>query len=41
MDPKSRVNHLKQDNRNYILLEELNLRPSLSYLAKVRNSEEA
>jgi len=41
LDLKSRVNQLKQDTRNYILLEELNLRPSLSYLAKVRNSEEA
>ncbi|MEW6208769.1 MAG: 4Fe-4S dicluster domain-containing protein [Acidobacteriota bacterium] len=37
-DAESRVNHLKHDERDYILLEELNLRPQVSYLAKVRNS---
>jgi molybdopterin-containing oxidoreductase family iron-sulfur binding subunit len=35
---ESRVNRLKHDRRDYILLEELNLRPQISYLAKVRNS---
>ena len=39
-DLKSRVAQLKKSGRNYTLLEELNLRPALSYLAKVRNSEE-
>jgi molybdopterin-containing oxidoreductase family iron-sulfur binding subunit len=39
-DPNSRVNHLKHDARDYILLEELNLRPAISYLAKVQNTEE-
>ena len=36
---KSRVAQLKKSGRNYTLLEELNLRPALSYLAKVRNEE--
>ncbi len=39
-DLKSRVAQLKTSGRNYTLLDELNLRPALSYLAKVRNSEE-
>ncbi len=39
-DVKSRVAQLKKSGRNYTLLDELNLRPALSYLAKVRNSEE-
>jgi molybdopterin-containing oxidoreductase family iron-sulfur binding subunit len=41
VDGQSRVNRLKHDKRDYILLEELNLRPQISYLAIVRNSEEA
>ncbi|HSE97709.1 MAG TPA: 4Fe-4S dicluster domain-containing protein [Blastocatellia bacterium] len=41
VNEKSRVNILKHDERDYILLEELNLRPAVSYLAKVRNTEEA
>lgn len=41
VDLKSRARHLKQDDRNYVLLEELNLRPAISYLAKVRNEKEA
>ncbi len=40
VDVDSRVGKLKHDERDYILLEELNLRPQISYLAKVRNSEE-
>jgi molybdopterin-containing oxidoreductase family iron-sulfur binding subunit len=40
VDGESRVGKLKHDERDYILLEELNLRPQISYLAKVRNSEE-
>jgi molybdopterin-containing oxidoreductase family iron-sulfur binding subunit len=39
-DLTSRVAELKKSGRNYTLLEELNLRPALSYLAKVRNEEE-
>ena len=38
-DVKSRVAQMKKSGRNYTLLEELNLRPALSYLAKVRNEE--
>jgi molybdopterin-containing oxidoreductase family iron-sulfur binding subunit len=38
-DVKSRVAQMKNSGRNYTLLDELNLRPALSYLAKVRNEE--
>jgi molybdopterin-containing oxidoreductase family iron-sulfur binding subunit len=36
-DPESKVVQTKKNNRNYLLLEELNTRPRTSYLAKVRN----
>jgi molybdopterin-containing oxidoreductase family iron-sulfur binding subunit len=36
-DPKSRVAQLKNDSRDYALLEELNIRPRTTYLARVRN----
>lgn len=39
-DLESRVARLKRTGRNYVLLEELNMRPPLSYLARVRNDEE-
>ena len=41
LDAGSRVAQLKRDRRNYVILEELNLQPALSYLTKVRNDEEA
>jgi molybdopterin-containing oxidoreductase family iron-sulfur binding subunit len=41
VDLKSQVAQLKHDQRNYVLLEDLNLQPALSYLAKVRSHEEA
>ncbi|MDA2935054.1 TAT-variant-translocated molybdopterin oxidoreductase [Acidobacteria bacterium AH-259-D05] len=37
-DPRSRVAQLKRQNRNYVLLAELNNKPRTSYLAKLRNS---
>lgn len=36
-DPDSEVVRTKQNNRNYLLLEELNTRPRTSYLAELRN----
>jgi molybdopterin-containing oxidoreductase family iron-sulfur binding subunit len=39
-DPKSRVFALKQGDRNYEMLQELNVRPRTTYLARIRNSNE-
>ena len=39
-DPGSRVNKLLKSGRSYHVLEELNVRPSVSYLTLVRNREE-
>jgi molybdopterin-containing oxidoreductase family iron-sulfur binding subunit len=36
-DPKSGITALKKNDRNYRLLEEFNVRPRTSYLAKLRN----
>ncbi len=36
-DPDSRVAKLQKENRAYVLLEELNVKPRTRYLAKVRN----
>ena len=36
-DPNSEVSRKKKYNRNYNLLEELNVQPRTSYLAKIRN----
>ncbi|WP_372638252.1 TAT-variant-translocated molybdopterin oxidoreductase [Fodinibius sp.] len=36
-DPESEVVKTKKNNRNYLLLEELNTRPRTSYLSKIRN----
>jgi MoCo/4Fe-4S cofactor protein with predicted Tat translocation signal len=40
-DPNSRVAQLKKEQRNYRLLEELNTKPRVSYLARVRNPNPA
>ncbi len=37
VDPESAVSHRKSENRNYVLLAELNNKPRTSYLAKLRN----
>ena len=36
-DPESNVNRKKAQNRNYSMLAELNVKPRLSYLARIRN----
>ncbi|MEM1041563.1 MAG: TAT-variant-translocated molybdopterin oxidoreductase [Bacteroidota bacterium] len=36
-DPDSRVNQIRRNARRYELLEELNVKPRLSYLARLRN----
>ncbi len=39
-DEASKVNSLKKSERNYEMLQELNIRPRTSYLARVRNENE-
>jgi len=38
-DPKSRIAALERDPRRYHVLEELNVKPSIAYLTKVRHRE--
>ncbi len=38
-DPQSRVAHLQKDKRSYHVLEELNVKPVVSYLTKVRDQK--
>ncbi|MBK9387919.1 MAG: TAT-variant-translocated molybdopterin oxidoreductase [Planctomycetes bacterium] len=40
-DPSSKVSQMKADPRSYEMLSELNVRPRLSYLAKIRNPNPA
>jgi molybdopterin-containing oxidoreductase family iron-sulfur binding subunit len=40
-DPESRVSRLQGDQRGYHILEDLNVRPAITYLAKVLNRAEA
>ena len=37
LDPSSKVAQLKKQERNYSMLEELNVRPRTSYQARLRN----
>jgi len=39
-NPESRVSHSRHDERGFVVLEELNVRPQITYLAKVRNAAE-
>ncbi|HXB39832.1 MAG TPA: TAT-variant-translocated molybdopterin oxidoreductase [Bacteroidia bacterium] len=39
-DTESKVAKLREDERNYFLLEEIGIKPTVSYLVKVRNQEE-
>ena len=39
-DPESRISRLIENPRHYGVLEEMNFRPSVGYLTKVRNKEE-
>jgi molybdopterin-containing oxidoreductase family iron-sulfur binding subunit len=36
-DPQSVVSGLKRQNRNYAMLEEINVKPRTTYLARIRN----
>jgi molybdopterin-containing oxidoreductase family iron-sulfur binding subunit len=40
-DPESRVTRAKEDHRGYHVLEEINVRPSVTYLARVLHRTEA
>lgn len=39
MDPDSKISQMVKDPRNFTVLEELNIKPRLSYLTKIRNKE--
>lgn len=38
-DPNSKISKMVKDPRNFTVLEELNVKPRLSYLTKIRNKE--
>ena len=40
-DEASAINTWRKDDKNYLLLEEVGVKPTVSYLLKVRNQEEA
>ena len=39
-DPESRISKLMADPRHYHMLEEMNFRPTVGYLTKVRNRDD-
>jgi molybdopterin-containing oxidoreductase family iron-sulfur binding subunit len=39
-DEKSEVTTWRNSERNYVLLEEVGVKPTVSYMVKVRNQEE-
>lgn len=39
-DGESAISKLREDERNYFVLEEIGARPTVSYLVKIRNQEE-
>jgi len=39
MDPNSKISKMIKDQRNFTVLEELNVKPRLSYLTKIRNRD--
>ena len=39
-DKNSQVTKIRENERNYFLLEEVGIKPTVSYLVKVRNQEE-
>lgn len=40
-DSESMVNKWREDDKNFLLLEEIGIKPTVSYLLKVRNQDEA
>ncbi len=40
-DEKSEITNWRADDKNYVLLEEVGVKPTVSYLLKVRNQDEA
>jgi len=40
LDPESRVSRLSRERRGFMALEDLNARPAITYLARVREKEE-
>jgi hypothetical protein len=39
-DEKSEITKWRNDDKNYVLLEEVGVKPTVSYLLKVRNVDE-